>query len=260
MAGVRSHLTEIAAGFEGIGLDQLRQDSLMQRVDRKFAVPATRVADILSACHDDYRMLEVGGSRLRRYLTRYFDTPELALYHAHHAGRLPRSKVRIREYLDSGDRYLEVKRRSNTAQTSKWRVLLRRDDDRPLDSHALLPRIVPDDVIANLTEVLSVAYVRMTLVHASEAERITVDVGLEVSTGYRAVRYSGMALVEVKQAHRGGTPSVARLRACRGRESSISKYCLGVVTLIEGAKTNRFKHSVVQLARLGSDDGSAQHA
>ena len=66
----------------------------MDRVDTKFLLPAVSAPGILASLADGYRVLEVSERRLSRYSTRYFDTPDLRLYHAHHAGRGRRYKVR----------------------------------------------------------------------------------------------------------------------------------------------------------------------
>src|SRR5688500_9872946 len=79
-----SHIADRAARFSAITLDELSDADLMRRIDRKFLLNDRDLSGLLDGCLDDYRILEVSGTRLREYLTRYFDTPDLALYHAHH--------------------------------------------------------------------------------------------------------------------------------------------------------------------------------
>jgi hypothetical protein len=242
---------ELTSGFEPVALAELRESTLLERVDRKFVARASQLAGLLLATRPDYRVLEVNGLRCHRYLTRYFDTPALACYHAHHAGRLPRAKVRIREYQDSGERYFEVKRRSNTGKTSKARVLLAAGVSGGDELRRLAADAVPD-LGADLHEVLDVAYTRITLVHATNIERVTLDLNLCVSAGVRVVPYHATLFVEVKQARRAASPFVDALRAHRIRERSMSKYCLGVVSLVESAKTNLFRRAV---RRLQQEEG-----
>src|SRR5687768_2586669 len=137
-------LREVAAmagGFEPVSLHEIGAAALMDRVDTKFVLPVGSVAGILASLKGGYRVLEVGGRRLSRYSTRYFDTPDLRLYHAHHAGRARRYKVRVRTYVDSEARYLEVKLRTNRGRTTKERVSLAhdlRDPMQRLEHEALL--------------------------------------------------------------------------------------------------------------------------
>src|SRR5262245_48399908 len=123
-AGPARALAELAQRFEPLSLDQVGSATLLDRVDTKFLVPLSAVPQLIDGLADQYRALQVNGTRLGRYSTRYFDTPELALYHAHHAGRLPRYKVRVRSYLESREQYLEVKLKNNKGRTLKDRTTL----------------------------------------------------------------------------------------------------------------------------------------
>ena len=242
------------ADFAPITLDQVSDADLMRRIDRKFLLGASHLPDLLDRCLSDYRILEVRGNRLRGYLTRYFDTPDLALYSAHHAGRLPRSKVRTREYLDTGERYLEVKRRVNTGRADKSRLPIPTGVAIPLDRLDDLAADLPDGFRESLREVLTVAYTRITLVHRTAPERMTVDIGLRLTTGERTATHPSVAFIEVKQSRWGGSPSVAVLRALGAQEGSISKYCLGVVSLMDGVRTNLFKEAAARVHRIGAGE------
>ena len=114
-----------ARALTPVSLGELGEAALLDRVDTKFLLPASLVPEILRRCAPCYRALEVNCARLCRYSTLYFDTADLAFYHAHHAGHARRRKVRVRTYVDTGDRYLEVKLRTNKGRTTKSRVLVR---------------------------------------------------------------------------------------------------------------------------------------
>ena len=249
-----------ATEFAPITLDQLSDAGLMRRIDRKFLMNDRDLRDLLAGCLGEYRILDVTGSRSRGYLTRYFDTPDLMLYRAHHSGRLPRSKVRIREYIDTGERYVEVKRRTNTGRVDKARLRISSDMSMPLDWLAGHVDDLPLAMLDTLREVVQVTYTRLTLVHGTVPERMTVDVGLALTAGDRTVTYPSVAFVEVKQHQWGGSPSIARLRALGIREGSISKYCLGVADLIDGARTNLFNEAAARVRRIGATEEIHVHA
>jgi hypothetical protein len=250
-------LHETAARFERIALDELGDAALMRRVDRKFVVPAGCVEALLATCVGAYRVLEVNGMRLSRYATRYFDTPELALYHAHHADRAPRAKVRIREYVDTGQRFVELKRRTNTGRTHKSRVSLNGAAAAALDALRDLPEFPATGLARSdmLGAVLDVDYTRITLVHRTAPERVTVDLNVALSHGARIMRYHGVAFAELKQPRIGPSPFVDALRSVGAREGAISKYCLGVASLVDGAKTNRFKPALARLKHSATTSG-----
>jgi hypothetical protein len=249
-------LAGMARHFEPASLDQLEENGLIERTDRKFIVPIERLPGLLSQVVPAYRALEIRSARFCRYDTQYFDTPDYRFYHAHHAGQLPRLKLRIRAYVENGQRFLEVKRRLNTYRTSKARVLLPESEQR---EHALprlreLASLAPAEV-ADLRESILVSYARLTLINHTGADRVTVDIGLVLSYEGCQARYPGLACIEVKQRRRGPSAMIDALRTQRLREGSVSKYCLGVCCLIENVKKNNFKEIVRRLNETGNRNG-----
>ena len=87
-------------------------------------MPVADIPALLSGSAGRYRVLEVNGRRLCGYATTYYDTADLAFYRAHQTGRLPRRKVRIRDYVDTGARFLEEKVKNNSGRTIKSRVAI----------------------------------------------------------------------------------------------------------------------------------------
>jgi hypothetical protein len=239
-------LGQLLDRFKPIGLDDVGEATLLRRTDRKFMIPVGLLSDVLPRVVDSYRALEIEGGRLSRYSTQYFDTPALALYHEHHRGSRPRSKVRVRTYLDTGERYLEFKRRISAGGTLKSRVKLPEGTGSGLDLLSSIPAAEEARIeeLGPLEESVRVRYQRVTLVHSTAPERVTLDIGLNLSHGGREVSFPGVVCVEVKQARRTTSQFVDALRALRVIEGSVSKYCLGVVSLVDHAKKNRFKQIV----------------
>jgi hypothetical protein len=236
----------------GIPLGEVGPAELLDRLDRKYLMPVESAVAALRQAKD-YRVLEAGGRRLGRYRTQYYDTADLALYHAHHSGQLPRSKVRIRSYLDSGARYLEVKRRTNRGRTEKSRSPL---SAGAAELQARLEEAGATGLDAGLaahplSEALSVDFTRLTLVATTLAERVTVDVGITVARG-GAVRYiAGVAVVEIKQPETGPSQFADVLRSLGFREGALSKYCMGIALLEPSAKRNRFQPVLRRIERMG---------
>lgn len=247
-------INEVAALFPAVTLDELGDARLMDRVDRKYVIPRSEISGMLRACVGSYRILEVRGVRLNRYSTRYFDTPDLAFYHAHHADRAPRTKVRMREYLDSGVRFMELKRRTNKARTFKSRVAVSEDTPDPIGVLTTLPDFSEFGVKtdAELIPILDVRYTRITLVRVDSAERVTIDMDIEAERDGRVASFPNIVFAEVKQDRRAVSPFVDQVRAARITEGAISKYCLGVVSLVEGARKNRFKRRLHDLERAAT--------
>jgi hypothetical protein len=263
--GVPDALREVAAvasRFEPVSLRELGGAALMDRIDTKFVLPARSVASILESLGDSYRVLEVDGRRLSRYSTRYFDTPELRLYHAHHAGRARRYKVRVRTYVDSETRFLEVKLRTNRGRTTKERVSLAHDLLDPIQRLEREGLLGIGEVLSprELRESMVVDYTRLTLVRVDSPERITLDLMLRFSRGAETREYPGVVIAEIKQPRRLRSPFLDALRAHGARAGSLSKYCLGIAALAPEARKNRFRGALRRLESTDGGDRSPSHA
>jgi hypothetical protein len=257
-AGVLA-IARAASAFETLSLAELGSAALMDRIDTKFLVPAMAVPGLLDRCVGHYRLLEVNGTVLARYNTRYFDTPDLRLYHAHHAGRTPRVKVRVRTYVDSKMGFLEIKLKTNKERTLKARVPVDPDAQNPLerlsrDAFFGLPLSAAD-----LRESVVIDYTRLTLVRKDEPERLTLDLMLSFTRDGRVRSYPGVVVAEVKQERRGPSYFHEAMRELGVREGALSKYCLGIASLEERAKKNRFKGALRRLQRIGDDRLAPAH-
>jgi hypothetical protein len=244
-------LARVADRFEPLSLEELGRATLMDRVDSKFVLPYAAVPRILEELTGQYRVLRVGTTRLGRYSTAYFDTPDLALYHAHQAGRLPRYKVRIRSYLDSLESYLEVKLKNNKGRTVKTRVPLASGEVtlERVRREALF-RMSGSVPAMELEEVLTADFTRLTLVRVDAPERLTIDVGLTFVRGGEVRTFPRVAIVEIKQERHGQADARDALRTLYLRDGAVSKYCIGVAQLVPGAKKNRFKRVLSALERI----------
>jgi hypothetical protein len=256
-----ARMAAAATRFGAVSLQELGSAALMDRVDTKFVLPAAEAPAILESLAGEYRVLEVGGRRVARYSTRYFDTPELRLYHAHHAGRPRRHKVRVRTYVDSEARFLEVKLRTSKGRTAKERVPLAHDTLDPME------RLERDALLAGggftareLREALVVDYTRLTLVRNDAPERITLDLMLRFSRAGESRSYPGVVIAEVKQEHRVRSRFLDAMRARRLREGSLSKYCLGIAALEPAARTNHFRRALRRLENIDQGDLAPAYA
>ena len=228
--------------FSTLSLDELGEASLLDRQETKYLLPEGRLSIFLPSLESEYRILEIQGRSTFDYCSVYLDTPERLFYYQHHAGVLPRWKIRQRIYLNSGLMYFEIKKKDNRGFTHKTRQRIS-DPSRPFSSREvqLLESRLPG-IVANLEPVLETRYSRVTLVHKEKGERITMDRQLRFSngTGTRSLPY--LAVIEIKQArtnHR--SPCRMQLKQNGARPTSFSKYCLGSLLLTPGIKHNRFK-------------------
>lgn len=240
-----------AEEMPSISLNEIKALALLDRLDVKFMLHDRQLAEIMARVRDHYRVLEINGVRPGRYHTTYFDTPDFAMYHAHHNGVRARHKVRWRRYIDSGLIYLEVKEKTNRERTVKSRITLPAPvygldaldiswmpTSFTIDPHSLQP------VVWN-------RFQRMTLADFERQERITIDLGLEFGRGEDTIPMPGLAIVEIKQRKFSlNSPLARELHRLQLHPAHISKFCVSMAMLYPELKHNRFKPVLRRLRAL----------
>lgn len=258
----------IAAVAEGLTtfapttLDEMKRVALLDRVETKYIMHQRTFLALLADLRINYRVLTIAGDRLLRYRTLYYDTPDFAFYHSHHAGALNRYKVRSREYVDTGLSFLEIKYKNNKQRTVKHRLptphLVNTFDhcDRCETTETFLHDSCPYGP-ERLQPVLWNRYRRITLVNQHMVERITLDVDLSFAWQTHSTDLAQLVIAEVKQATRQPSPFIDAMRAAHIHPGGFSKYCMGVTLLYPEVKANRFKRKQRQIAKILSGSSSA---
>ena len=244
--------------FAPISLEETnRRASLLRRVDTKYVIRPDQLDWVLAHWKNSHQILEIDGNRIFHYHSVYYDTPALDLYHAHHSGAASRVKFRTREYTDSQQAYYEIKNRANTGVTDKQRIRVRALDQLPpllTEASKQYPRRLGGQSIG---EVLQVDYDRITLVSREGGERITVDLNLSYRAAGKVEHYPDRVIIEIKHARGVRTRERDLFRSLGIRPGSISKYCLGILSLYPNVKKNRFKLPLRILAKQLTDHGAA---
>ena len=108
--------------LQPIGLDEIGDADLMNRLDQKYLIRKEWISTLLSECENDYQILEVGGNRITTYSNQFIDNTQLESFNQHIRGRKSRFKARIRNYGSNGLSFLEVKRKTVHGRTVKARI------------------------------------------------------------------------------------------------------------------------------------------
>lgn len=241
-----------------IGLEELTAHAELQtRRDRKYVLPLGELSALLPALGRDTRILDIGGIRLFRYASVYFDTPELTCFRLTALRRRRRFKIRTRSYLDSGLCWLEVKTEGARGGTVKTRLEYVRDDHsdvapgRWFVDAVLEDLAVADTAALTFAPILRTHYLRSTLYLPASQSRVTVDIDLawaDVGGAHPSPAHPSpahpspahlsradlalpaLAVVETKS--RAAASEVDRLLWARGhRPTPISKYATGLAAL-----------------------------
>ncbi|MGB0883775.1 MAG: polyphosphate polymerase domain-containing protein [Flavobacteriales bacterium] len=236
--------------FSSISLAEMNEVALMKRTDTKFVIPIAKLAPILESVSDQYRVLEISGNRIMTYKSLYFDSPENQFYNDHHNARPNRTKVRIRNYVESDLFFLEIKQKNNKGETDKSRI---RIEDFETHLSANSKTFIKETTAKDHTLIATLwnGFKRITLVNIQNKERITIDFDIYYQSDEKKVLYDKLVVVEVKQrAYNRHTPIVSVLKTFRFYPYSISKYCIGMLSLYKNLKYNRFKQKLFKINNL----------
>jgi len=250
-------IEQALAKLEPVSLEQMDGAALLDRRDTKFVLDEAQAAKALLSVGPWYRVLEVNGTRIQGYRTLYFDSPDLALYHAHHRRQPGRYKVRSRLYLETGTAFLEVKRKVRANRTVKSRTLTREMVTVISAGERAFVARETEGAGSELAPELVNDFQRVTLVNYENTERVTLDMGLRVGCRGSNAELPGVVIAEVKESGAGRDSVFLRqMRAMNIHPSSFSKYCIGIALLRDDVKHNEFKP---ELRRIQSILTGANH-
>ena len=246
--------TQLIASFNSISLAEMDAVTLMNRVDTKYIINNSQLSDLLVMALKHYRIVEIDGKRIIPYSTIYFDTDTTEMYLMHHNGKLNRSKVRMRSYIDSGISFLEIKSKNNKGRTTKNRIGITNEQ------FAMMTMKEKDTVFLKEMDVhpgllipqIQNNFRRITLVDNKMTERITLDTRLSfknVSTGL-SKKVEDLVIIEMKQDGASASHFREYLQAIRINSGSMSKYCMGMMLGNPDLKSNCFKNKLRKISKI----------
>ena len=239
-----------------ITLEEMESVKLLNRIDTKYLTNEATLEKILrDASRAGYRALETEGSKISPYDSVYYDTDGMKMFLDHHNKRLVRQKVRTRSYVNSGDAFLEIKRKNNKGRTSKKRTsipLSELNDFRSDPAAAAYLAKHSAFTVDQLSPVLETMFKRVTLVNAARTERLTIDTCLcfkNLRTG-REASLKDAVIIELKQDGRASSQMKGILLDHRVKPARVSKYCIAVTLTDPEIKSGRFKPKVRTIEKV----------
>jgi hypothetical protein len=238
-------MNRILSDFKPIGLDDLNEQRLQDRVDTKFLFETDNLPEILAEVRQDYAILEINGSALQPYLTLYFDTPNFDNYFDHHNGKRPRFKIRMRKYMNSGNSFLEIKEKDNKERTIKTRMEIHDiANSLTLEQYQFVSQVYGLGLVP-LKPVIWNRYNRMTLVNKCSLERVTIDLNFNAYNQNGFISWNPFAIAEIKQGSRSlNTTFYQALKDRAIKPVNFSKYCISMALLTPQLKANKFKPNI----------------
>ena len=249
-------INDILHEMTPISLDEMSAVKLMNRVDTKYVADDLTVTKLFSLIKDDYYVQEIDGKRVAAYDSIYYDTVDNHMYIIHQDKKLKRDKLRVRNYVDTGTYFCEVKHKNNHGRTKKKRVEVGENVFHDLKCDEKVREFVenqlPDYNFDGFEKKMSTSFERITVVNKGKTERITVDFDVRFHN-FENGNDSGIAPLVVMELKRDGRcESIFQktLFELRVKPLSISKYCIGRALTDKTLKQNRFKKKIIKLEKL----------
>ena len=248
--------SDCLARLQPITLEEMDSVKLMNRIDSKYVLSESTLRDMLAAATaEGYRVLETEGGRISPYDSIYYDTAGLTMFYLHHNRRLVRQKVRTRCYVNSGDAFLEIKRKNNHGRTNKKRMSIPADKLMDFGSIPEACEYLAKHSwfqAADLTPSARTRFSRITLVNAALTERLTIDTRLFFENFRSGVdtTLQDAVIVELKQDGRADSQMKKILLDLRVKPLRVSKYCMAITLTDAVAKTGRFKVKVRAIEKI----------
>ncbi len=236
--------------FNPISLTEMDTVRLMDRVDTKFALSIDELPGLLEKLKEVYSVVDIDGLRQPSYESLYFDDEKFSFFNDHHNGREERFKVRIRNYVESGLFFLEVKHRYKGRVIKKRKRLAGFEAELSPESEEFIDSIVKE--VGPLRACMMNKYQRITLVDLIRKERLTIDINLSFSWKGQFFDFNRLVILELKQKRFDRHGEFNQIMRSMGkRPYRLSKYCIGSLSLYKGkVKHNMFKEKMLQIQKI----------
>jgi len=242
---------EKLALFDSLNLNEINRVALQQRKDNKFIFHICKLPQLLDLLKANFKVLEIEGKRLLEYQTIYYDTTDFNMYHDHHNEKLNRFKIRIRNYLVSGQSFLEIKFKNNKRTTAKKRTPFKHAEAiQDNTKHVFIKNNSPYD-LSKLEQTISSSFSRMTFADNHLSQRLTIDIDLSFHFKEKSEMLNNLVIAELKQTS-GVTKGdiMQMMHMLKIYPQRISKYCIGQALLNEKVKRNRFKPHLSSIRKI----------
>lgn len=248
---IQNQLMSITSEFRGITLNEMDEVKLMNRVDTKFAFNFGQLQFVLNKLKNEFRILEIEGTRMPFYESLYFDEANFKFYNDHYLGKENRFKVRFRKYVESNLSFLEIKHKIK-GRTKKSRITAEEiANSLNADQQHFLEKVLNSEI--ELVPKLWNSFHRITLVNNEMKERLTFDFDLTFKWEHHEVKLNNLVIAELKQEFvNRNSPFYSLMKTMVIRPYRLSKYCLGALEVYgtDNLKYNRFKEKLRKLRSI----------
>jgi len=163
--------------------------------------------------------------------------------------------VRYRSYGTTGENFFEIKTKNNKNRTLKKRIPVNKWNPNLGENEFKL--ITKNIGISpySLKSILNIQFNRITLVDINSTERLTIDMHLSVENKIKHKKFDNLIITEIKQnKYNVKSKFIQVLRDMKIGEMRFSKYCMGIISVNNDIKKNRFKPKLSQIYKITNHD------
>ncbi|NDK08568.1 VTC domain-containing protein [Candidatus Gracilibacteria bacterium] len=246
--------------FNQISLSQLNaQASFLDRIDTKYILTEEEFKNVLKDLEEEFYVLEINEKSVFEYESVYMDTKEYNFYYQHQNGEKNRTKVRTRNYLDSGIAFFEYKQKQNGI-TRKFRYQFKDTMEHGTmnkESNKFFEGVYqsfysksPEIIFPSL----ATKYHRITFCSKSNDERVTVDFNVRLqdlrNEGKDIISLDNLVILESKSMSKDGKSAQIMKKYDIKKAGSCSKYSLGLCYQGMIEETSRFKTTMNKIEKI----------
>ena len=207
--------------------------------------------ELLDALSESYYILDIEGVRQFSIENHYFDTEHYLLFIDHVNGKKNRYKIRFRTYVESNTSYMEIKHKNNKKKVNKYREPQDKFEEKINGNFKYLTFEKTSINPEHLELKLKVCYQRITLLHKSMPEKLTLDYDLYFKNSVNDNDLRNLAIAEVKYPKKNQNSQFSEVIGEYGiKPDSFSKYCIGTVLTVPDVKYNRLKKKLISINKI----------
>lgn len=266
----QASICEALKGFSPISLEELDSLKLQNRIDTKYLIPVNLLPAILRSLQTSCQVMTIANQRFFTYENEYLDTANFDFFRLHHNGKANRYKIRLRHYVETDSRFLEIKFKTNHDRTIKYRIPVGEDATDPKLHATFLCSHFDQSTVDHLLPTQYSRYNRITLANAATHERITFDFNLtylfnnqtnrvDHCTELQTLALDHLCIAEIKHENSNHLSCFKDLmRRYAIHPSSFSKYCIGCCLLYpDRLRQNAFKPVLRRISKLRHVNGGS---
>ncbi len=250
---------QLRGAFAPISLTELNASaSFLDRRETKFLLTEQQFIDIIHEFTRDFYVLEISGKAVFEYDNVYMDDEKYSFYKEHQKWEKSRTKVRTREYVDSGAAYFEYKQKQGKLlRKFRYPISLREHGKMTTEADKFYAGISMSfngrEKIKELSRSLRTEYNRLTLCSKDSSERVTVDFDIELSSlrwEKKSTKLSNAVILESKTTKKWCISHEIMKKYNIKQAKSCSKYCLWLIMNNVFEKQGRFKDTIKKIESM----------